>query len=293
MSTKIPVKCSYCNETLFVSLKRFNEHKKNKWRFFCSKQCRSLEKKKGSILQCSNPHCGRMFYRSVKSINKSNNFCSRSCTSSINNKGRVVGFIKVCANSKCSKKISNARKYCSAKCFNLSRKISEEDYKFKVVRDIKRFVRDNKRIPLKKEMQYLYKPVRVAFGTWNNAIKYLGFDPNPVLFANKHIAKDGHICDSFSEKMIDDWLFHNNVSHKVNVLYPGGGHLTVDFLIGDTWIEFFGLYKSNKKYDLLVDRKRKLSAKYKLHLVSIFPEDLFPRNKLDNILGFLLKKTYQ
>jgi hypothetical protein len=36
----------------------------------------------------------------------------------------------------------------------------------------------------------------------------------------KYIAKDGHKCDSFAEKIIDDWLYSNNVEHQRNIPYP-------------------------------------------------------------------------
>ena len=55
-------------------------------------------------------------------------------------------------------------------------------------------------------MYGVYGEAREIFGSWNNAVEAAGFKPNPVLFAEKHTADDGHHCDSLAEKIIDDWL---------------------------------------------------------------------------------------
>ena len=132
-----------------------------------------------------------------------------------------------------------------------------------------------------------YHAFRSRFGTWNNAISVAGFDPNPVMFANKHIANDGHNCDSLSEKIVDDWLFARKIEHKRNVHYPGKDGLTVDFLINNHWIEFFGLRGEHKRYDELMEKKLKIAEKYRLKLVEIYPEDLFPKNRLSERFIFL------
>jgi len=147
--------------------------------------------------------------------------------------------------------------------------------------------KDNDRIPYKKEWQH-YGAVRLRFGTWNKAIKIAGFDPNPVMFAHKHTAKDGHKCDSLSEKIIDDWLFAKNIRHERNYPYPGNEGFTVDFKIGNNWIEFFGLSGKLKWYDELKRRKLKLARKFNLKVIELYPKDIFPIDKLDNKLVFKL-----
>jgi hypothetical protein len=112
----------------------------------------------------------------------------------------------------------------------------------------------------------IYKPVRKHFGTWNNVIRAAGFEPNPVMFANKHIANDGHKCDSLAEKIIDDWLYARKIEHKINVSYPGNCGFTVDFKVGDYWVEFFGLSGEHKRYDELKEKKLKLIIKFNLRL---------------------------
>ncbi len=134
----------------------------------------------------------------------------------------------------------------------------------------------------------LYRPAREHFGTWNSAIKTAGFDPNPVMFAKKYIANDGHKCDSLAEKIVDDWFYARKIKHKVNIPYPGKNRLTVDFKIGEYWIEFFGLNGEHKRYDELKDKKLQLAKKYRLELIEIYPEHLFPKNKLNKVLAKLL-----
>ncbi|OGE30854.1 hypothetical protein A2631_04170 [Candidatus Daviesbacteria bacterium RIFCSPHIGHO2_01_FULL_44_29] len=59
-----------------------------------------------------------------------------------------------------------------------------------VISAIKLFVKNNQRVPVKKELNRYYKPARKFYGTWNSAIQEAGFIPNPVLFSNHQIAKD-------------------------------------------------------------------------------------------------------
>ncbi|MEX0877304.1 MAG: hypothetical protein WDZ40_00380 [Candidatus Spechtbacterales bacterium] len=174
--------------------------------------------------------------------------------------------------------------FCSVKCKNKAQFISEE----KIIKQIKAFYTKNNRIPVKKEFQHT-KAARERFGSWNKAIEAAGFSPNPAMFAERHIARDGHECDSLSEKIIDDWLTSNNVKHKRSIPYPQNNKLTCDFVIGKYFIEFFGLENEHKRYTELVQEKRRLAKKMKLNLVEIKPAHIFPKNKLNEHLSFLLK----
>ncbi len=159
-----------------------------------------------------------------------------------------------------------------------------------IVRLIERFYEKSGRIPLKREFPH-YHAARGRFGTWNNAIKTAGFDPNPVMFANKYVANDGHKCDSLAEKIVDDWLYARNIKHKTNVPYPGNDGLSADFKVGDFWIEFFGLHGQHKKYDELKEKKSKLVKKYNLNLIALYPKHLFPKNKLNKVLKLFIGQT--
>lgn len=128
-----------------------------------------------------------------------------------------------------------------------------------------------------------YKEARRIFGGWSAAITAAGFKPNPIMFAKKYIASDGHHCDSLAEKIIDDWLVSKNVEHKRNLPYPEGKRLTVDFVIGNRWIEFFGLAGEIKDYDRLLRKKRRVCEKYAIPLLEIYPKDLFPKNRLAEV----------
>lgn len=154
-----------------------------------------------------------------------------------------------------------------------------------LINEIITFVKKYKRIPLKREIPH-YSAIRRRFGTWNNAIIAAGFEPNPVMFAKKYIANDGHRCDSLAEKIIDDYLFRRKIQHEINVPYPGHKGFTADFKIGDKWVEFFGLAGELKRYDQLKRRKMRLIKKYHLNLISLYPKDLFPVGKLQNILNY-------
>ena len=156
-----------------------------------------------------------------------------------------------------------------------------------IIQKIKSFYEKNNRIPLKCEFHH-YRSARRQFGTWNKAIKASGLTPNPVLFSRKFIANDGHKCDSLSEKIIDDWLSARKIAHKINVPYPKNKKLTVDFLIKNNWIEFFGLSGKLDKYDRQKKRKIRLAKKLQLKFIEIYPCHLFPKNKLDQLLGFLV-----
>ena len=163
--------------------------------------------------------------------------------------------------------------------FQFEKKYSDED----LLNKVRIFYEKNGRIPLKKEFNEP-KIYRDRFGSWNGAIKRAGFETNPVLFAKRHHARDGHVCDSFSEKIIDDWLAENKVAHKRNVRY-GSAKANADFLLDDgAIIEFFGLAGVQSKYDEIIAKKRTLARELSLTLIEIYPDDIFPKNKLPQLL---------
>jgi len=132
------------------------------------------------------------------------------------------------------------------------------------------------RIPLKREFN-MYGEYQKLFGSWNNAIKLAGFEPNQVVFSKRYTAKDNHVCDSFAEKIIDDWLFKNKIEHKKNYPYQET-KMTADFAVGRIRIEYFGLAGSNRNYDLIINKKRKLCEAKGLKLIEIYPSELFSKD---------------
>ena len=192
--------------------------------------------------------------------------------------------IRTCLN--CGKSFIRRDRYCSKSCGmealqKLYTVTAEE-----ILVDIKAFYRRNGRIPLKLEYKHS-KAARLRFGTWNKAVIAAGLNPNPVLFAKKYVANDKHVCDSLSEKIIDDWLFARKILHKTNVPYAGT-KMTADFEVNGTLIEFFGLRGHLKSYDRLADKKERLFKDNGLKVISLYPNDLFPKNCLNARLKSLL-----
>lgn len=165
--------------------------------------------------------------------------------------------------------------------------------KYKLIKGIRRFVKEEGRIPTKNEFSKnpLYPnhaTLRDYFGTWNNAIKAAGYEPHKRWFILKNSktlqAKDGHLCNSFSEIIIDNWFYKNNIHHEREYPYPEKRY-RCDFVINDIFIEFFGLayaplFKNN--YNLIMENKRRLCRKYKIPLIELYERDL---SNLDEILG--------
>jgi len=280
------VQCRYCGKTVLRRTGRLNESKKFKWKTYCSLRCLGLLKRKSRKIICSRKRCNNIFVRQPSDIKKSkNHYCSHSCVALVNNSKRILkpkGTCKRCGNFlKCGKL------YCSKECKDRGETISKEE----IVNFIRNFEKQKGRIPFKVEYKHCHA-ARERFGTWNGAIIASGFDPNPIMFANRHIAKDEHECDSLTEKIIDDWLFKRGIEHKRSVPYPGNDRFTCDFVVKDRWIEFFGLRGEYKRYDELRKRKLKLVKEHNIKLVEIFPKDVFSKGSLEKKLGFLLVFWY-
>ena len=145
--------------------------------------------------------------------------------------------------------------------------------KEKLLRKIKDFYTLHGRIPLKREFN-MYEEYRRRFGSWNNAIRFAGFEPNEVIFSRKFTAKDRHVCDSFAERIIDDWLSSHHIEHTRNIPY-GSTKMTADFGVGNIRIEYFGLLGEVKGYDTIIQRKKDFCEAEGLRLIEIYPNDLF------------------
>lgn len=274
------VKCDLCGTIFEKENRRVNESLKRGWNIFCSKKCQNQAKTKRRLFNCGNHKCDKTFMREPSEVSPSGIcFCSRSCAVSVNNSKypKRNAIVRSCPN--CKGSFTGERKYCSKKCLYDATHISKE----KIIEEVSLFFRKNGRIPLKREF-YNARAARIRFGSWNKAIVAAGFKPNPVKFAEKHVANDGHPCDSVAEKVIDDWLSARNIKHEVKVPY-GKNNMTADFKINDILIEFFGLSGESKSYDRLVRAKKKLWKEKNLKVIEIYPRDLFPKNKLGEVFG--------
>jgi hypothetical protein len=103
-------------------------------------------------------------------------------------------------------------------------------------------------------------------------------------------AKDGHVCDSVSEALIDNWLFDHEIPHERNAKYPETKHRADWKIQNGDFVEYFGLAKDSPRYDRSVGQKQKLCRQHNINLVSLYPSDLYPKIVLDNKLGFLRRK---
>ena len=286
----IELTCHKCGKKFVKYKGRVNEAIKLGWRQYCSNKCQFLAHLTGSNCACQT--CGQSVWRTPREIRTSKTkrfFCDTSCAAIYNNRIRSEATPKnFCKYPNCNTQIPNDQIYCSRSCAAFSRKRTIISLKREVLSKIRKFYKFNKRVPVKKEMYAIYGKARDVFETWNKAIEAAGYQPNPVMFANKHMAKDGHKCDSLAEKIIDEWLYSKGIPHNRSVPYPEGYKLTCDFVVNKTFIEFFGLEGEVKRYDQLVNLKRRLSKKHRFKLVEIKPSHLFPKNKLDQILSFLV-----
>ncbi|MDP3917626.1 MAG: hypothetical protein Q8Q30_00405 [Candidatus Woesebacteria bacterium] len=275
--------CNYCGKKIAKSTRRFNEGQKFGWKFYCSVKCVGLSKTNKINLICSREGCGNEFERVKSQFQKfQRHYCSHRCLALVVNSKRILKPKKKC--HICKKDVLYGDSYCSPKCQHKSQEITEVE----LIKWVKKFYKLYARIPLKAECPY-YSSIRRRYGAWNNFIKTIGFKPNHVVFAEKHIALDGHKCDSLAEKIIDDWLFRRGINHKINVPYPKNEKFTADFVIGNIWIEYFGLSGNLKRYDYLKRKKIKIAKRLELNLIELYPKDLFPKGNLNEKLKILDK----
>ena len=121
-----------------------------------------------------------------------------------------------------------------------------------------------------------------VYGDWLKAVIETGFlGEEGILkgkFGYKVVAKDGHICNSISERVIDDWLYENNIKHKKEPPYPKAvrkhlnSNVRADWRVNDIYIEFFGL-QSEENYAEKTFKKIASCKKYKVRLIGLFPGD--------------------
>lgn len=91
---KLPCQCYNCNKEFYIMKKLIlHELKYNRGRIkFCSKFCYDSFQTQNNLTKCAN--CDKEITKKLSQINKSksgNNFCSRSCSVSYNNKHKTTG----------------------------------------------------------------------------------------------------------------------------------------------------------------------------------------------------------
>lgn len=256
---KNPNKCLYCGKAIIAQEndKAFEiKHKK-----FCNSSC---------FAKYNNQHRDKSVYLKVKETWKKRNGKKDVC--------RICG--------KLFKKLSYKQVFCSKQCREKSYGTKDE-----LIQWIYNFVNNNGYIPTSKMNWRYCRLAKKYFGSWNNAIKALGYEPYTQKYGKRNYkCKDGHIADSISEMIVDNWLFEHKIQHERRKKYPQSKK-DCDFFLKDydIWLEYFGLKGEDSEYDKNILVKRETARKKNLKLVEIFPQDLFPHLKLNEKLLFLFK----
>ncbi|MFH0952312.1 MAG: hypothetical protein V1838_03940 [Patescibacteria group bacterium] len=279
------VECSFCGKEFLRRGKRLREAEKFGWKQYCSSKCLSKDRIKKLRLVCDN--CGKTFERSLHEVSPHYNYCSSSCAAVVNNKKYPKrhsdsGFLICLRCGRKFRKSSKKLRYCSIKCRGEAEYYSRE----KLLKIIKLAYRRLKRVPSRRELK-IDKACRRFFGSWNKAVAAAGFQPNRSHSQRMYkrmngVAIDGHICDSVSEVLIDNWLSKNSIPHEKNALYPGTNY-RADWVVSTKYkifIEYFGLAHDSPRYDQAIKEKQKLCQKSNLRLIEIYPQDIYPQKNL-------------
>ncbi len=282
--------CFYCGKSFLKDNRHINENKKLNHKSYCSLKCQSSFKNKQVELVCENTACQNKFKRSPSS-RSFRNFCSNSCAAIINNKVRAKKIIETNDAVKnihycqyCGNKCLSSRNYCSIKCWAKAHEISKKE----LLNHIKLLSFKLGRTPTRRECKH-YTACYKYFGSWTNALIATGLIPHRSLNQRMYkrrqcFAKDGHICNSVSELIIDNWLYKNKINHQKETSYPKG-KFTADWSLSkNTLVEYFGLARDSRRYDEEIKKKQQICNDSEITLIEIYSKDLFPKNKLEEIL---------
>lgn len=130
--------------------------------------------------------------------------------------------------------------------------------------------------------------------SWFESMVHAGSLPDGTIVTSrgvKSLADDGCVCLSVSERLIDDWLTENGVDHSREPLYPlhaeynPNGRRRADWLVGDIYVEYFGLH-GNHDYDKKTTAKLALARAEGINILPIYPTDMI---NLDEVLNGLIR----
>jgi len=133
------------------------------------------------------------------------------------------------------------------------------------------------------------KRVKELFNSWANALQQSGLLGDYSLKTSRGIhtyANDGHLCLSLGERTIDDFFFEHGIKHEKEPTYPDS-NFRADFKVGDYLIEYFGM-TGDPDYDKKTKIKKDICRTNKIHLISIYPNDLKDEKHLKKKLSILL-----
>lgn len=134
------------------------------------------------------------------------------------------------------------------------------------------------------------KRVKELFGSWLKALIEAGIlesETRETRRGIQTIAEDGDVCLSLGERTIDDYLFRNGIAHTREPRYPDSNY-RADFLVGETFIEYFGL-QGDPDYDKKSKIKERICSEHGIRFLAIYPKDLISvarlRRKLTEIIS--------
>jgi len=117
--------------------------------------------------------------------------------------------------------------------------------------------------------------IQQRYGKWSLFLNMLGENRKKninMIFKNKKrvfVSKDGHVHHSKKEMEIDDMLYELGIAHETEVYYPYNNvynkntRKRCDFKIGDTYVEYCGMYDY---YDLAVRKKYRKNLDLKANM---------------------------
>ena len=293
MNTQAKILCAHCKTPFLRETRRVKENKKLNQNSFCSRRCLSQYRIKRIFFSCANERCLKTFSRLLSAISPAN-YCSQTCAARVNNIKfpKRIALVKICANHTCGKQFKNNDRYCSFRC----RVAGEQKYsKSDLIGKIQSFAKNAGRVPAKRELNSVAEACVNAFGSWNNAIIAAHLTPhrshdNRMYKRVMTKALDGHRCDSISEAIIHNWLAKHGVLHKRDAAYTDTNY-KADWEVkkGETFVEYFGLAKDSPRYDRSIEVKKELCREHRIRLIEIYPQDLYPKIRLTEKLGVLLK----
>ena len=295
----VKVKCAFCEKEYFRQVGRVNEAEKFGWNQYCSRGCQNKARTTRVEKVCGNPNCNNMVSRALNQFKQSKSgliFCSQSCAAIVNNRknSKRRPKFKICI--RCGRRFRKSTgnlKFCSAKC----QKEARQKYTPPQLVEIIRYAtQEQKRVPTRRELEKINKACIKYFGSWNNSVIAAGLQPNRSHSQRMYKrvltkASDGHLCDSVSELLIDNWFIKNKIGHERNVSYPDTNHKAdwgINFKGKTIFIEYFGLAKDSPRYDRSITEKKTLCYKHKIKLIEVYPWDLYPKISLDTKLKIFL-----
>ena len=138
----------------------------------------------------------------------------------------------------------------------------------------------------KGKFPFQYGHLKTIFGSYNKFMEFCEVAPRSASSFNHHcIALDGHMCNSYSERAVDDFFYQNGISHKKEVYYKELGvkthkKLRTDWVLSDgTVVEFCGMMRI-KDYANRVDEKKMLLSQHEISSKFLDYEDLSKLNEI-------------